>query len=256
MSERRIYPLKKEKRDLRDYHFRSTLFKRPEDLPKEVDLRNQMSPVVDQGELGSCTANAIVSGLREFLLMRDQQRWTPLSRLFLYWYEREMEGSTNEDSGAVIRDGMKVLNKLGVCPEEDYPYIVSRFRDKPSREANMHALPYRINEYHRVADFFALKAALAEGLPVVIGMQIYESFESSEVAATGKVPFPKKSSERVLGGHAMLAVGYKDRGNSGHVIVRNSWGESWGDGGYCYMPYRMFRDPDCIMDMWTGQVVG
>lgn len=252
MSERK-FPLKREKRDLRDFHFMSRSFVSPEELPKKVDLRQKMSPVVDQGSLGSCTANAIVSGLREFLLIKGEESWEALSRLFLYWHERELEGHIQEDSGAYIRDGMKVLNKIGVCPETDYPYQISRFRDKPTAAAERHAGTYTIGEYHRIADLYALKAALAEGLPVVIGIIVYESFESQEVAATGKVPFPKKTKERVLGGHALLAVGYTDRGKGGNVIVRNSWGTRWGDEGYCYMPYRMFEDPQCVMDMWTGR---
>jgi C1A family cysteine protease len=249
----RQYPVKKEKRDLRDFHFMSSSFKSPMELPKEVDLRDKMSPVVDQGQLGSCTANAIASGLREYLLLQSGDPFVQLSRLFLYWHEREMEGHVREDSGAYIRDGMKVLQKIGVCPEADFPYRPEHFADTPTQKAETDAAAYRIGEYHRVLDLDALKAALAEGLPVVIGMKVYESFESEEVARTGKVPVPKKSTERVLGGHAMLAVGYKDRGNAGYVIVRNSWGAGWGDQGYCYIPYKMFKDPDILLDMWTGR---
>jgi C1A family cysteine protease len=250
----RKYPLKKEPRDLRDYHFTSVKFAKPAELPKQIDLRPQMSPVVDQGQLGSCTANAIVSGLREYLLLQSRDGFQPLSRLFLYWHERELEGHINEDSGAYIRDGMKVLKQIGVCPERDFPYRIEHFADRPTERAETDARGYRITEYHRVLDLDALKAALAENLPVVIGMQIYESFESPEVARTGKVPVPRKTKERVLGGHAMLAVGYKDSARGqGEVIVRNSWGEEWGDQGYCYIPYRMFRDPDLLLDMWTGK---
>jgi C1A family cysteine protease len=250
----RKYPLKKEPRDLRDYHFMSAQYKRPAEMPKEMDLRTKMAPVVDQGQLGSCTANAIVSGLREYLLMLTPQKYEALSRLYLYWHERELEGHIDEDSGAYIRDGMKVLQQLGVCPERDYPYRIEHFTDQPTPQAEQDAKAYRIGEYHRILDLDALKAALAEGLPVVIGMTIYESFESEEVARTGKVPVPRKSQEQVLGGHAMLAVGYKDTARGqGVVIVRNSWGPSWGDKGYCYIPYRMFRDPALMLDMWTGK---
>ncbi|MFD0697762.1 C1 family peptidase [Paenibacillus sp. GCM10027628] len=252
MSNRK-YPLKREKRDLRDYHFMSSSFKSPDELPKKVDLRSTMPPIVNQGELGSCTANAIASGLREYLLIQGHEKWTALSRLFLYWHERQLEGHIEEDSGAYIRDGMKVLQKIGVCPEEDYPYVVSHFRDTPSQIAEKDAANYKISEYHRIPDLYALKAALAESSPVVIGMMIYESFESPEVTQTGKIPVPKKSKERVLGGHALLAVGYVDSGKAGYVIVRNSWGTEWGDQGYCYIPYKMFQDPDCVMDMWTGR---
>jgi C1A family cysteine protease len=253
----RKYPLKKEKIDLRDYHYMSTVYKSPTDLPKSVDLRNQLSPIVDQGQLGSCTANAIVSGLREYLLLQARNPFIPLSRLFLYWHEREMEGHVDEDSGAFIRDGMKVLQKVGVCPDIDYPYDTSHFRDLPTAKAEEDAKAFTISEYHRIANFYALKAALAEGQPVVIGLQIYESFESEEVSLTGKIPLPKKTKERLLGGHALLAVGYIDQNSTspdqGYVIVRNSWGEQWGDKGYCYIPYKMMKDTTILLDMWAGK---
>jgi C1A family cysteine protease len=254
----RKYLLKKEKRDLRDYHFMSSTFKAIQELPPSVDLRAQLSPIVDQGSLGSCTANAIVSGLREYELLQEKAApFMPLSRLYLYWHERKLEGHVDEDSGAYIRDGMKVLQKRGVCPEADYPYLPSHFTDTPTAQAEEDAKPFRISEYHRVHDLVAMKAALAEGLPVVIGIQLYESFESEAVAHTGKIPMPKRTKERVLGGHAMLAVGYKDKSPSlpdqGYVIVRNSWGEQWGDEGYCYIPYKMMRDSEIVLDMWTGR---
>jgi C1A family cysteine protease len=246
----RKYSVKKDTRDLRDSHFRSFKYVSPKELPKSIDMRGKMSPIVDQGQLGSCTANAIASGLREYLELQAGQQLTRLSRLFLYWHERELEGTVNEDSGAMLRDGMKVLNKLGVCPEPDFPYDINQFRQKPSPQAEADAVNFRINEYHRILDLAALKSALAEGLPVVIGFTVYESFESEKVARTGIVPIPDKK-EQVLGGHAVLAVGYDD--DKQLVIIRNSWGSSWGDQGYCYFPYGMFRGKKYIMDMWTGK---
>jgi C1A family cysteine protease len=252
----RKYNLKKEKRDLRDFHFKSVVFASPVELPQAVDLRPFLSPIVDQGQLGSCTANAIVSGLREYLLLAGHTELVQLSRLFLYWHERKLEGHIDEDSGAYIRDGMKVLQKIGVSPESDFPYDIRHFTEAPTQRAEADASAYQITDYHRIPDLYSLKAALAEALPVVIGIQIYESFESAQVAQTGKVPMPRKTKERLLGGHALLAVGYLDRGakpDQGVVIVRNSWGEQWGDQGYCYIPYQMFRDSDLVLDMWTGK---
>lgn len=221
-------------------------------LPKEVDLRVKMPPVVDQGELGSCTANAIVSGLRDYLLKNSKADYLSLSRLFLYWHERQLDGTVNEDSGATLRDGMKVLNKIGVCPEKDYPYDVNKFTQQPSQQAELDAGTYKIQQYQRVLALPVLKAVLAEGIPVVIGIKVYESFESPDVARTGMIPVPNKSRERFLGGHAMCAVGYKD--NTNLVVVRNSWGDKWGDKGYCYMPYRLFNYfGGVVMDMWSGQ---
>jgi C1A family cysteine protease len=117
-----------------------------------------MSPIVDQGELGSCTANAIVSGLREYLELKEGKELTPLSRLFLYWHERDVEGTVNEDSGAYIRDGMKALTDIGVAPETDFPYDVSKFTLKPSDQAEKDAANFKITSYHRVTDLNGLRS--------------------------------------------------------------------------------------------------
>lgn len=248
----RIYKLKQDKTDERDRNFRSTLSKLRIILPKAVDLRSSCSPVVNQGELGSCTANAIASGLREYLELRTG-KLTPLSRLWLYWEERRLEGTIDEDSGASIRDGMKILHKYGCPPEIDWPYDISKFTQTPPPVSFSDAIQYKISEYHRVSNVMALKTALAEGYPVVIGIKIYESFESVQVAQTGVVPLPKQG-EQYLGGHAVLVVGYKDDEqykDNGIVICRNSWGVSWGDKGYFYLPYSYFSDN--VIDMWTGR---
>jgi C1A family cysteine protease len=246
---KRKYLLKQDIPDLRDYVYRSRSVKMVSDLPKAIDLRSKMSPIVDQGQLGSCTANAIASGLREYLEIVAGKNLVRLSRLFLYYEERKLERTVDEDSGATIRDGMKVLAQIGVCPEADYPYDITKYTQAPSVKAIADAAQYRIIEYHRVADLNSLKVALSEGLPVVFGFKVYESFESKEVSRTGEIPMPKKA-EQLLGGHAVLVVGYLDTGKSGNLIVRNSWGDDWGDHGYCYMPYRVFNK--LVMDMWTG----
>jgi C1A family cysteine protease len=249
----RKYLLKKDPIDLRDKVFRSTRFQSPEHLPKDVDLRAQFMECADQGQLGSCTGNGIGAFLEHVYGYTDvAQR---IARLFIYYHERLMENTVNEDAGAIIRDGMQVIQKIGAPFETDCPYDISKFTQAPSAKAEADAAQHKITEYHRVNDLNGLKAALAEGLPVVIGVTVYESFESQQVAETGKVPNPKRG-EQVLGGHCMLAVGYKDTGKtgrSGYVIVRNSWGTGWGDNGYCYIPYTVFNK--IIQDMWTGTQV-
>jgi len=251
----RKYLLKKDTPDMRDHVFCSACYKKTEQLPASVDLRKKCSPVVNQGELGSCTANAIVSGLREYLLINKEIKWLPLSRLFLYYEERLLEDSVSEDSGAMIRDGMKVLNQIGVCPEVDWPYDISTFTNQPTDKMVADAAPYKVAEYHRITSLAQLKAALAEGLPVVIGIDVYESLESDDACATGIVPMPDKSKEQLLGGHAILACGYLDdmtaNGKTGYVIFRNSWGYTYGDLGYGYLPYDYFEK--YASDCWTSR---
>lgn len=249
---KRSYKLKSDKQDMRDKIYCASTIKQPSQLPKSVDLRKYLSPVVDQGELGSCTANAIVSGLREYLENVSNQKFITLSRLYLYWWERFIENTVNEDSGAYIRDGMKVLKQLGCSPETDYPYVISTFTNEPSPKAIMDGVSYTINEYKRVLNLNALKISLAEGLPVVTGIKIYSSFESDVVAKTGIVPMPDLNKDQLLGGHAVLAVGYDD--SKQQVIMRNSWGKDWGDKGYFYLPYKYFTDSNgYVTDMWTGK---
>ncbi|MEB3103098.1 glucosaminidase domain-containing protein [Ferviditalea candida] len=243
----RKYTLQPDPLDMRDYVYRST-FKTPADLPKQVDLRTQMSPVVDQGSIGSCTANAIVSGLREYLLLQAGKPLEALSRLFLYWHEREILGRVNEDSGASLRDGMKVLQQTGVSSELLWPYSKD-FRTQPDADAEADAGRFRIREYHRVNSMDDIKAALAQGLPVVFGFVVYESLE--RVGSDGMVSVPDVGKEARLGGHAMVFAGYDD--DRQVFIVRNSWGPSWGDKGYCYLPYRAFYG--FVMDTWTGSVM-
>lgn len=252
---RRKLTVKRDLRDFRDFFYRSVNYVRESQLPRKVDLRSKLSPIVNQGNLGSCTSNAIVSGLREYWLRQESDSSLRLSRLFHYWHERQLEGTVNRDSGATVRDGMKVLQKIGVCPESEWPYQIAKFKEKPDGEAEQTAGSYRIGSYHRIHDLAGIKAALADGQPVVFGIYLYASFESLAVLKTGRVPYPDRKKEMLLGGHAMLAVGYRDgkKKGQGVVIARNSWGKGWGDQGYCYLPYSFFKSNLLTFDYWTGK---
>jgi len=247
------YGLKKDKPDLRDHIFYSTKFKTT--LPTHVDLRAGCSPIVAQGNLGSCTANAIASGLREYQL-KKVNKWVALSRLFLYWQERKLEGDIADDNGAQIRDGMKALHQIGVCPEVDWPYDITTFANTPTYKDNTDAAVYKISEYHRISSLDLLKAALAEGMPVVIGITVYTSFESANAISTGIVPVPNLQTEQILGGHAICCIGYDDaksaNGQTGYVIFRNSWGTSYGEQGYGYLPYAFWAQ-NLVSDCWTSK---
>jgi C1A family cysteine protease len=202
-------------------------------LPSEFYLRPSMPPVYDQGQLGSCTGNAI-AGAMEY--ERDRQGLSDFvpARLFIYYNERALEGTVSSDSGAVIRDGIKVVNKDGVCPESLWPYDIGVFAVKPPKRCYVAAVTDRAVQYLAIQTLGDLKDAVCSNLAVVFGFTVYESFQSPAVAQTSVMPMPKPG-EATVGGHAVMAVGYSDP--KGQVIVRNSWGASWGDAGYFYMPY-------------------
>jgi C1A family cysteine protease len=218
----------------------------PGDLPPAVDLRPFCPPVYDQGDLGSCTANAIAAAVQYDQAKQGFPIWMP-SRLFIYYNERVMEDCVGEDAGAMIRDGIKSLNQHGVCYEELWPYDPARFAERPPPTCYEVAKNHPSVRYARVRQYADhIKGALAHGDVIVFGMTVYESFESDAVAHAGLVPYPERG-ERPVGGHCMLAVGYE--GN--HVVVRNSWGPHWGTHGYCLIPIDYLCSTDLADDFWT-----
>jgi C1A family cysteine protease len=211
-------------------------------LPDKVDLRPKCLPVFDQGQLGSCTANALC-GAVGFL----HPKLTG-SRLFVYFNERTIEGTVNQDAGAMIRDGVKSLNKLGVCPEKEWPYDIAKFKAKPPAKAFTDALGNTIASYERLKTEGDMLHCLAAGFPFVFGFTVYDSFESDEVAKTGALNLPT-AGEKQLGGHAVMAVGYDRKAE--RIIVRNSWGPKWGQAGYFTMPFAYLTHRGMSDDFWT-----
>lgn len=218
------------------------------ELPSKVDLRPQCPPVYNQGTLGSCTANAITA-LYEFTAMEQKVRTQRMSRLFHYYNTRLLMNTVQSDSGASIRQTFKAGGKYGFCLESTWPYTISRFKDTPIKKCYDFGAGTIITQYARVQqDLQSLKLALAQGDPLAFGFSVYESFESRETTETGICPFPA-ANERLIGGHAILAVGYDDELQC--VIFRNSWGVKWGDRGYGYMPYELITNPEFAADFWT-----
>jgi C1A family cysteine protease len=217
-----------------------------------VDLSTlrQMPPVWDQDQLGSCTAHSVGVSF-EFARRKAKKKAMMPARLWIYFQERVIEGTVNEDAGAMIRDGFKVLANAGVPPESDWPYVIANFATPPpGTKINLDAAKHKALAYKRVnQSLTSIKAALVSGFPVSFGFTVYESFESSEVASTGVVPMPTQG-EKALGGHAVAAVGYDDP--TQRFIVRNSWGTSWGQKGYFTMPYAFLTDPSLASDFWQA----
>jgi len=260
--------------DFRDYtsesaavlpHLKAIGIAEPQDLavPAKVDLRAYCSPVEDQGALGSCTANAVV-GLVEYFERRAFGKHIDASRLFLYKATRDLLHWTG-DTGAYLRSTIGALALFGVPPEEYWQYKVASFDTEPTAFCYAFAQDYRAISYFRLDDtsttpadlITKIKAGLAAGLPCVFGFTVYSSI--SQAAKSGRIPYPA-AGEKVLGGHAMLVVGYDDNititnsnnqgSGKGAFFVRNSWGPSWGDHGYGALPYE-YVGKQLAVDFWS-----
>jgi C1A family cysteine protease len=213
-------------------------------LPPTADLRPQCPPVVDQGQIGSCTANSSASAMA--FLEHQGHKDKLFSRLFIYAMTRTLEGTPlSEDSGAEIRDVMKALAQYGVPYETEWPYDTSKFSVMPPAQAKTDALQHKAVMYLRCPSLYTVKASLHQGFPVVIGFSVPDNMMSEECAQSGIV-LPPAPDEAFDGGHAVLAVGYDDNfmcgDEKGAIICQNSWGTGWGVGGYFYLP----------MSFWSG----
>jgi C1A family cysteine protease len=209
-------------------------------VPRSVDLRSKMPPVWDQGDLGSCTAfalTAMVAFLHGFVG----------SQLWLYYKERAAEHTVRQDAGAQIRDGVKVLAKLGLPPLAEWPYVISKFAKAPPAKVNRDARGELVKQYERLSSVEDYRNCLASGSPFVVGISVFESFESDAVAKSGSVPMPGKN-EAMIGGHAICIVGYE---SDGRFIVRNSWGADWGMSGYFHLPEAYLASADLATDAWV-----
>lgn len=232
--------------DARDHIYAPKAVRRDR-LPAKVDLRKWASAVEDQGNLGSCTGNAIAGAL-ELLEIKKGKPFVDLSRLWIYYHERRYEGSIGEDAGAYIRDGIKAVRLVGAAREDLWPYNISKFADKPSAAAYADAKTRKFKSYQRILSLSDMLRCLANGLPFTFGFSVYTDFLSDRVARTGTVNLPKRG-ESLEGGHAVLAVGY-DMAKS-RFLVRNSWGPSWGQAGHFTIPYAYLVDRNLSDDFWV-----
>lgn len=201
----------------------------------------------------NCTANAIATAFAYSVLKQEEEELYSPSRLFTYYNTRLLEGNEDKDSGATLRSTVKVMNKVGVCDENFWPYTISKFKNRPTDICYKEAVGNKAIKYERLnrslPDF---KSCLAAGFPFVGGFAVYESFETREVTKTGKMVMPNKN-EQFRGGHAIIVMGYDD--DMGCFIVRNSWGVKWGDKGHFYMPYEYLLDRNLSDDFWVIQKV-
>jgi len=244
----RKYGWKASKQDSRDFKLKTINPAVYATLPPAVDLRPFVPEVLDQGDVGACTAHALSMAMR---VARKKQGLVdqPLSRLFIYYNERLMEGTVDQDAGAELRDGAKVLANMGAPVETFWEYVDSNLYLEPTQPAYQNAVQDEASVYLTVDQTLnEMKMCLHEGFPFVFGATLFPEFESDEVARTGMVPMPNPNNQSI-GGHAILCVGYNDA--TQRFTVLNSWGPNWGDHGYCYFPYEYLTNPDLCTDLWT-----
>lgn len=227
-------------------------------LPMTMDLREKHQfQVNDQGYIGSCVAHAVSSAIEYEKHMRpddpkvsdflERDRLFPVSRLFLYYEARKVIGMVDEDSGCYIRDAMRVAYNIGAPRETGWSYREDMFAVQPPGWSYRSAPYHKITSYKSVAvDNDEIRLALATGSPVVFGISVFDSFYRGE--NNGIVPMPSYSDE-YLGGHAMLIVGYND--SVRRYTVLNSWGPTWGDSGFCYIPYDYIGNRQLGADYWV-----
>jgi C1A family cysteine protease len=226
--------------DKRDYFFRDRNPFKTYKLPTKVDLRDKFDPIADQGNLGSCTANAASDAL-EYLDAISNRSVEDYSRLFIYYNSRWFK---NSDTGATIRDTYKSMATYGACHETTWPYEPNKFADKPTDASYSEGELHQALEYSRVVQGPEIKQVLAEGFPIEFGFTVYESFY--DIASDGIMPEPSGSAE---GGHAVLIVGFDEVKQL--YTIRNSWGESFGDKGYFYASYSFIHDAGYCSDFWV-----
>jgi C1A family cysteine protease len=248
----RIYLTKEQKAARRAYRSKLPVHPRlntpiPSTRPVQFDLKAKCPFIYDQGDIGSCTANAICMAL---VMLEKDKAFLP-SRLYLYYKERLMElqaGDKISDSGADAADGLSVLVSTGVCPEASWPYITTNCDVPPPLSCDVDALQHKVHEIGTVAADDVTGTALIDaichsiqlGIPVLIGIDVYDSFDTDESAKTGNVPLPLPT-EQNQGGHEILIVGYDDKRQ--RFILVNSWGPDWGWKGFFNLPYAYITDP-------------
>jgi C1A family cysteine protease len=235
-----------DRRDERDYSFTAKVKMRK--LPKKASVKELCPPVYNQLETSSCVAQSIAADLAAVHVKQGLASPEP-SRLFIYYGARELEGSVTVDAGCTIRDGIKTVVKLGTCTETDWPFNPEMVFTKPYPQCYENALKEIIISYHRIGyNLRDMKTCVCEGYPFIFGISVFENFPMQ--AGTGIVPPPRGEE---IGGHAMLAVGYDDSFNS--FIIRNSWGEVWGNLGYGMISYSYLMDMTLAGDFWTIRMV-
>ena len=217
-------------------------------MPAAVNHKASLPYVFDQGPIGSCTANCAGS-MHSWMTRRSSGELFVPSRLFLYYNTRELHGTTGFDSGATLRNTMRALKGSGVCGEATWPYLHENLFTKPTPESYVEGATRQALSYAAVPISLTGMKNVVASRPFVLGILVYSSFFHPNVARTGNVPVPDTRKEQLLGGHAILVLGYDDRRKA--FYCRNSWGTGWGLRGDFYLPYAYATNRRLAFDAWV-----
>lgn len=226
------------------------------EVPPKWDLTAQMPPIYDQGQLGSCTGNGWARVMEYREIVQGEGAATP-SRLFIYYNERLLEGDpVDQDTGAQVRTGAKVVATVGAPPETDWPYIITRFAERPPESAYADAKKHEALEYQRIIvgpPGAPMRTAISSGLPIVFGFSVPDYFEAGwDFSTPLPVPGPTTS---IIGGHCVVICGYDftcTRFATPAFLCANSWGANWGLNGYFWMEHHWFNPvPGLATDLWV-----
>ena len=247
--------------DHRDYTKRYGGHEIPSTDEPVIDLRKYVGHVYKQGKLSSCTSNVVCAGFSIVVnkeAEKNNQTYydSDYSRLFLYYVARLDDESTDKNVGVGLRSTLQAIYKYGVCEESLWPYDITKYAVEPPLKCYENALLHRLTKYERLEqDIMQFRACLKAGFPFAFGFERYPSFRIPEKFDKGKMPKPTEEEidAMIYGLHAVLAVGYDDRTKC--ITVLNSWGRSFGDDGYFYMPYDYISDPDRALNFWKIEEV-
>jgi len=207
-------------------------------------LKSKIKTIYNQGEIGSCVSNAFAQYINMCTINH-----VFISRLLHYYCGRAIEGdSSADDTGLEIRQAASIIKKYGACDEKSWVYDTKMVSVLPPLDVFKQSLLFKKYTYtfasQRINDLLTI--LYVKKLPIIFGFNVYESFTSGAVAKTGIVPMPDVSTEKSYGGHCMVIIGF-DKTTQLFTCV-NSWGTSWGNGGFCYMPFAYILDSTLASD--------
>ena len=244
----RTYRLSPDEYDERDYMYTTI----DRELPTSYDLRTTYHiDILDQGDYNTCVANEISNALRYCLVKEHSLDFQP-SRCFIYYFARLLDGTpTTDDNGTTIRSGLKAIARYGAPKEELCPYDSKYITHQPSKIAMQAGSQHVKNfKYIRISNNLNLiKQAITEGYPIIVGIQVYSSFEDEKTIESGNISLPNINNEQMIGGHCVALYGYNDA--TRRFIMMNSWGTAIGQKGWFTIPYEYINNTALTFDLWT-----